>query len=161
MKDCFEGKIWLLGDDISVEDILPSKVLYKQDVLNEKDAMKFVFEDYYKDWYKYVKNGDIIVAGKNFGWGSSRPAPRILKEMGISCIVVESASRLFFRNSIHIGVPIIICENITKYLKNNEYIKVNIVNGIVENEEKNIKIKGVGIPKNSPPYEIIQSGGVW
>ncbi len=161
MKDCFEGKIWLLGDDISVEDILPSKVLYKQDVLNEKDAMKFVFEDYYKDWYKYVKNGDIIVAGKNFGWGSSRPAPRILKEMGISCIVVESASRLFFRNSIHIGVPIIICENITKYLKNNEYIKVNIVNGIVENEEKNIKIKGVGIPKNSPPYEIIQSGGIW
>ena len=158
MKDCFEGKIWLLGDDISVEDILPSKVLYKQDVLNEKDAMKFVFEDYYKDWYKYVKNGDIIVAGKNFGWGSSRPAPRILKEMGISCIVVESASRLFFRNSIHIGVPIIICENITKYLKNNEYIKVNIVNGI---EEKNIKIKGVGIPKNSPPYEIIQSGGIW
>ena len=158
MKDCFEGKIWLLGDDISVEDILPSKVLYKQDVLNEKDAMKFVFEDYYKDWYKYVKNGDIIVAGKNFGWGSSRPAPRILKEMGISCIVVESASRLFFRNSIHIGVPIIICENITKYLKNNEYIKVNIVNGIVE---KNIKIKGVGIPKNSPPYEIIQSGGIW
>lgn len=160
MKEYFKGKIWLLGDNISVEDILPSKVLYKQDTLNEKDAMKFVFEDYYKDWYKYVKNGDIIVAGKNFGWGSSRPAPRILKKMGISCIVVESVSRLFFRNSIHIGVPIIICEDITKYLKNNEYIKADIVNGIVENEEKNIKIKGIGIPRNSPPYEIIKRGGI-
>lgn len=160
MDDYIKGKIWLLGDNISVETILPSKVLYKQDTLNEIDAMKFVFEDYYKDWYKYVKKGDIIVAGKNFGWGSSRPAPRILKKMGISCIVVESVSRLFFRNSIHIGIPVIICKDITKYLKNNEYIKVDIVNGIIKNEKNNLKIIGMGIPKDSPPYEIIKSGGI-
>ena len=160
MNDYIIGRVWLFGNDVSIEAILPSKVLYKQEILNKNDIMQFVLEDYYKDWYKYVRKGDIIVAGENFGWGSSRPAPRILKKMGIECIVAESVSRLFFRNAISVGIPIVLCKDISKYLKNKDYIKVDIIKGIIEISKDNIVKHGIGIPKGSPPYEIIQKGGI-
>ena len=154
------GKSWTLGDDISVESILPSKVLYKQDSLNTDECLKYVFEEFYDEWYKKVQKGDILVTGKNFAWGSSRPAPRVLSKAGVSCIISDSVNRLFFRNAIHIGLPVIFCDDVLNKVNNNDLLKVDIVTGKITNVTKDTEFYGIGFPIGTPPYEIIMNGGI-
>lgn len=154
------GKIWKFGDNISTELMLPNYVLYNKKDIHGKECMQFIFNTIRPNWYKKVKKGDIIIAGKNFGCGSSRPAPRLLKSLGISCIIVESISRLFYRNSIHIGLPIVVCPDICENFVEGESAEVNILTGEIKNINKCIRIKGEALHKNSPPYDILQAGGI-
>jgi len=98
-----EGRVWKFGDNINTDLIIAGK--YKYDTLDMKEMAKHTFEALRSDFYKKVKEGDIIVAGKNFGCGSSREqAPLVLKALGIKVIVAESFARIFYRNAINLGL---------------------------------------------------------
>jgi len=99
--------VWKFGDDVDTDQIIPAEYLVTGDA---KELAKHAFERARPEFAKEVKKGDIIVAGKNFGCGSSREhAPRALIGAGISCVIAESFARIFFRNAINIGLPVIEC----------------------------------------------------
>jgi 3-isopropylmalate/(R)-2-methylmalate dehydratase small subunit len=126
-----EGKVHIFGDNINTDDIIAAKYLDSQDTefLGSK-----CMENIDADFSKRVKKGDIIVAGKNFGCGSSREhAPWSLKGCGISLVIAESFARIFFRNSINIGLPIVELENV-KAFKNRDVLRVDLAKGEIINE---------------------------
>jgi 3-isopropylmalate dehydratase small subunit len=104
----FSGKVWKFGDHVDTDQIIPAEYLVSE---NLGSMNKFIFEKVRPGMASKVSKGDIIVAGKNFGCGSSREhAPRALIQAGFSCIVAESFARIFFRNSINIGLLVIECK---------------------------------------------------
>ncbi|MCL2143464.1 MAG: 3-isopropylmalate dehydratase [Methanomassiliicoccaceae archaeon] len=106
------GRIWRFGDHVDTDQILPAERLVSENLTHLND---FIFEKVRPGISSEVKKGDIIVAGKNFGCGSSREhAPRALMQAGVACVIAESFARIFFRNSINIGLPVIECRVGTK-----------------------------------------------
>lgn len=106
--DKIEGKIWKFGDNVDTDQIIPAERLVSANLKNLND---FIFEKVRPGFAQQVKNGDIIVAGKNFGSGSSREhAPLSLIQAGFSCIVAESFARIFYRNSMNIGLLLVECK---------------------------------------------------
>ena len=122
------GKAWVFGNDIDTDQIIPSQYLLLPAI---EEMKKYAFETLMPDFPKEVNKGDIIVAGENFGCGSSREqAPRILKELGVSAIIAKSFARIFYRNAINIGLPAVVC-NIENVKKGDE-IHVDINKGFVK-----------------------------
>jgi len=112
MKSRVEGKVWRFGDNVDTDQIIPAEYLITPDM---GVLAKHAFEKARPEFAGRVKPGDIIVAGRNFGSGSSREhAPRALLGAGVSCVVAESFARIFFRNSINIGLPLIEAKIATK-----------------------------------------------
>jgi len=155
----YTGKVWKFGDNISTDIIMPSSVTFTNGI-SDKDASKYTMISIRPDWAVQVQKGDIIVAGKNFGCGSGRPAPRMFKALGISVVIANSTARLFFRNSIHLGFPTIICQGVSQAFEEGDIAKVNVETGIVKNLTKNTTIQGEALPKDSPPYQIFMAGGI-
>ena len=125
------GKAWKFGDNIDTDVIIPGKYLRTTDM---SVFASHVMEGIDPEFPKKVRKGDIIVAGKNFGCGSSREqAPLALKYAGVSCIVAESFARIFFRNAINVGLPIIEAKI---DCKEGDNIEIDLENGIVKNNEK-------------------------
>ncbi|MBU2617622.1 MAG: 3-isopropylmalate dehydratase small subunit, partial [Euryarchaeota archaeon] len=104
------GNVWKFGDDVNTDAIIPGRYLTIND---PKELAKHVFEGVLPEFAQQVQPGDIIVAGRNFGCGSSREhAPLALKGAGISCIIAKSFARIFFRNAINVGLPVLECDKI-------------------------------------------------
>lgn len=123
-------KVWKLGDNINTDVITPSKYL----ILPLDELKNHVMEPLDPDFHKKVKPGDVIVAGKNFGWGSSREqAPAALKALGISAIVAEGFARIFFRNAISLGLPVLVCEGISKEVNQGDLLDINLETGLLKN----------------------------
>jgi len=125
------GKAWKFGDNIDTDVIIPGKYLRTTDM---SVFASHVMEGIDPEFSKKVSKGDMIVAGKNFGCGSSREqAPLALKYAGVACIVAESFARIFFRNAINVGLPII---EARIDCKEGDNIEIDLENGIVKNNEK-------------------------
>ncbi|MCX9081248.1 MAG: 3-isopropylmalate dehydratase small subunit [Candidatus Methanoperedens sp.] len=125
------GKAWKFGDNIDTDVIIPGKYLRTTDM---SVFASHVMEGIDPEFSKKVRKGDIIVAGKNFGCGSSREqAPLALKYAGVACIVAESFARIFFRNAINVGLPII---EATIDCKEGDNIEIDLEKGIVKNNER-------------------------
>jgi methanogen homoaconitase small subunit len=125
------GKVWKFGDNIDTDVIIPGKYLRTTDM---NVFASHVMEGIDQEFAKKVKKGDIVVAGKNFGCGSSREqAPLALKHAGIACIVAESFARIFFRNAINVGLPIIEAKI---DCSEGDIIEIDLGNGIVKNKDK-------------------------
>ncbi|MDW7669924.1 MAG: 3-isopropylmalate dehydratase small subunit, partial [Bacillota bacterium] len=121
------GKVLMLGNNVDTDQIYPGRYL---SLVDPKEIATHCLEDVDKNIAKTFRDGDIIVAGKNFGCGSSREhAPIALKNMGVSLIIAESFARIFYRNSLNIGLPLMICKKMTKSLNNDDYISVNLKKG--------------------------------
>jgi len=126
-----EGKVWKLGNNIDTDTILPGKYL---SVSDPSSLGEHCLEGLEKGWAKRISPGDILVAGKNFGCGSSREhAPVALKAVGISCIIAESVGAIFYRNSINIGLPVIEFEDARARFEEGNIISVEIDSGRIEN----------------------------
>ncbi len=124
-----KGKVYKLGDDISTDHIIPGRWFHLRSNLPE--LAKHVLEDVAPDFASTVKPGDFLVAGKNFGLGSSREhAPLVIKMAGISAIVVESAARIFFRNAINLGVPVLMCD--TSRIMHGEELEIDLAGGVID-----------------------------
>lgn len=126
----FRGKAIKLGDNISTDHIIPGRFAHLRSNLPE--LAKHVLEDTLPDFTSRVKPGDFLVAGKNFGLGSSREhAPVVIKMAGISAILVESTARIFFRNAINQGVPVLLCD--TTKISDGDKLEVDLAHGTVAN----------------------------
>ncbi len=129
-----KGKVWKFKDNIDTDVIIPARYLNTSD---PKELALHCMEDYDSEFVKKMDKGDIIVAGKNFGCGSSREhAPIALKVAGVSCIIAQSFARIFFRNAINIGLPIFESEEIADQCSEGDFLKVDTVKGIIENINK-------------------------
>ena len=147
------GKVWKFGDHVDTDQIIPAERLTSQ---NNDKLGTFLFEKVRPGFPEMVSKGDIIVAGKNFGCGSSREhAPRSLMQAGIVCVVAESFARIFYRNSINIGLILVECKI---EADEGDILSVDVDNGKIINETSK---KSWSFPED-PPYikELIASGGL-
>lgn len=127
-----EGRVWKLGDNISTDLIISGK--YKFKTLDMGKLSKHAMEGADPEFSEKVMEGDIIVGGENFGCGSSREqAPLVLKELGIGAIISKFFARIFFRNAINVGIPVIKSEEIPNRTKEGEELKIDLEDGFVEN----------------------------
>jgi 3-isopropylmalate/(R)-2-methylmalate dehydratase small subunit len=154
-NELVRGRAWKFGDDISTDHITPGRYYHLRSNLPE--LAKHVMEDADPEFAKKVKKGDFIVAGENFGMGSSREhAPLVIKISGVSAVIAKSFARIFYRNSINVGLPLLIAD--TDKIDTGDELEVNFRKGIIKNLTKKIEIEASPLP--SFMLEIIEKGGL-
>jgi len=127
-----KGRAWKFSDNIDTDVIIPYK--YKARSIDPKELAEHCMEGIDPEFSKRAKKGDFIVAGRNFGCGSSREqAPVAIKACGISAVIAESFARIFYRNAINIGLPAIVCEDISKETNEGDLIELDLSEGVVKN----------------------------
>jgi 3-isopropylmalate/(R)-2-methylmalate dehydratase small subunit len=150
------GKCWRFGDDVNTDEIIPARYLNTTD---PEELARHCMEDADAEFAKNAQPGDIIVAGKNFGCGSSREhAPICIKAFGISCVIAPSFARIFFRNAINIGLPIIECAEAAEEIREGDEIRVNLETAEIVNETSGKRYTFEPFPPEM--QEIIASGGL-
>ena len=153
MKDSFSGKVWVLGDDIDTDIIIPTEYLARKTV---KEMAPYAFSPLRPELAGQIEAGDIIVAGKNFGCGSSREqAPEIIKALGIRCVIAKSFARIFFRNAINNGLLLIENDRLYDVVTEGDTVEVE-VNSEIRHNGKAYPM--VSLPQNL--MDIIKSGGL-
>ncbi|MCR5144070.1 MAG: 3-isopropylmalate dehydratase small subunit [Lachnospiraceae bacterium] len=139
-----EGRVFKFGDNVDTDVIIPARYLNSSD---PKELAEHCMEDIDADFVKKVNDGDIIVATKNFGCGSSREhAPIAIKAAGVSCVIAETFARIFYRNSINIGLPIIECPEASKSIDEGNEVEVNFDTGVITNKTKGETYQGQAFP---------------
>ena len=139
-----KGTVIKYKDNVDTDVIIPARYLNSSD---PKELAAHCMEDIDKDFVNNVKEGDIIVAGKNFGCGSSREhAPIAIKACGVSCVIAETFARIFYRNSINIGLPIIECPEAAKAIEAGDEVEIDFDSGIIKDLTKNTQYKGQPFP---------------
>ena len=143
--EAFTGKVWVLGDDIDTDIIIPTEYLALKTI---DDMKQYGFSPLRPELAGQIQKGDIIVAGKNFGCGSSREhAPIAIKAAGVSCVIAETFARIFYRNAINIGLPIIECPEASKGIEDGDDVEVNFDSGMIYNRTKGTEFKGQAFPE--------------
>lgn len=151
-----KGKVFKYGDNVDTDVIIPARYLNTSD---EKELAMHCMEDIDLEFVKKVKVGDIIVAKKNFGCGSSREhAPIAIKASGVSCVIATTFARIFYRNAINIGLPILECPEAVKGIDDNDEVEVNFNTGLIKNLTKNEQYQGEAFPEFM--QKIINSNGL-
>ena len=144
-----------ITDNINTDYIISGR--YKFHLIDPKELAKHVFEDIEKDFYKRVKSGDFLIAGENFGCGSSREqAPLALKVCGIKAVVAKSFARIFYRNSLNLGLYLLECN--TNYIDDGDELELDINKNILKNKSKGIHILFKPIPPLAK--KILSEGGI-
>ena len=140
-----KGTAYKYGDNVDTDVIIPARYLNSSD---PKELATHCMEDLDKDFLNKMKPGDIMVAEKNFGCGSSREhAPIAIKACGISCVIAETFARIFYRNAINIGLPIIECPEAVAGIDNGDDVSVDFSTGIITNNTKGTSFKGQPFPE--------------
>ncbi len=149
------GKAFKFGDSISTDHIVPGRLLHLRSNLPE--LAKHVFEDIAPKFTQRVAKGDFVVGGKNFGLGSSREhAPLVIKMSGVSAVLAKSVARIFFRNAINVGLPVLICD--TDEIDDGDKLEVNLEVGEINNLTKNVQLNFSRIPEVM--LRILDEGGL-
>ena len=139
------GRVFKYGNNVDTDVIIPARYLNSSDPV---ELATHCMEDIDKEFIKNVKKGDIIVANKNFGCGSSREhAPIAIKASGVSCVIAETFARIFYRNSINIGLPIIECVEAARSIEANDELEVDFDSGLITNKTKGIQYQGQAFPE--------------
>ena len=151
-----QGKVIKYGDNVDTDVIIPARYLNTSD---PKELAAHCMEDLDPGFVKKVQKGDIMVAGKNFGCGSSREhAPIAIKASGISCIIAETFARIFYRNAINIGLPIVECPEAARDISDGDVVEADFDTGTIVNKTKGRSYKGVPFPEFM--QEIIRAQGL-
>jgi 3-isopropylmalate/(R)-2-methylmalate dehydratase small subunit len=155
MMEKLKGKAWKFGDDISTDHIAPGRLFHLRSNLPE--LAKHVLEDAREEFASKMSKGDFVVGGNNFGLGSSREhAPTIIKLAGVSAVLAKSFARIFFRNSINVGLPVIICD--TDKIDEGDELEVDLNAGKVYDRTKRIELSFPPLPKVMT--NILADGGL-
>jgi len=152
----FQGSIYKFGDDVNTDEIIPARYLNTSDA---KALAAHVMEDSDPTFASKVKPGDIIVAGRNFGCGSSREhAPLAIKTAGVACVVADSFARIFYRNAFNIGLPILECSQAAAEVKSGDILEIDAGTGVIMNRTSGKTYQASPIP----PFmqELVQAGGL-
>lgn len=156
MNTPFEGNCWKYNDNVDTDVIIPARYLNTSD---ERELASHCLEDIDTSFAKNVKEGDIIVAGENFGCGSSREhAPIAIKASGVPVVIAKSFARIFFRNAINIGLPILEHPTLSDECAKDDRIYVDLSNGVVKNITKNTEYKCEKFPPEI--QDLISQGGL-
>lgn len=151
-----QGTVHKYGDNVDTDVIIPARYL---NTASHKELAAHCMEDIDKDFVANVKEGDIIVAEKNFGCGSSREhAPIAIKASGVSCVIASTFARIFYRNSINIGLPILECDAAAKDIQDGDEVKVDFDTGVIENLTTGKTYQGEPFPAFI--QNIIKKGGL-
>lgn len=139
------GTVFKYGDNVDTDVIIPARYLNSSD---PKELAQHCMEDIDKEFVANVAKGDIIVAEKNFGCGSSREhAPIAIKAAGISCVIAETFARIFYRNAINIGLPIVECPQAAKEIEAGDEVEVDFDSGVIKNKTKGAAYQGQAFPE--------------
>ncbi|UCD56488.1 MAG: 3-isopropylmalate dehydratase small subunit [Candidatus Hydrogenedentota bacterium] len=155
-SDILRGKAWKYGDNIDTDAIIPARYLTSSD---PEFLARHCMEDADTEFVNKARTGDFIVAGKNFGCGSSREhAPAALKAAGISCIIARSFARIFYRNSFNRGLPILDCPEAVDGISDGDEIEVDLSKGLIRNLTSGAEFRANPIP----PFmqELVDAGGL-
>ncbi len=140
-----KGTAFKYGDNVDTDVIIPARYLAIQD---KEELAAHCMEDIDKDFVNKISKGDMIIAGKNFGCGSSREhAPLVIKTCGVSCVIAETFARIFYRNAINIGLPIIECREASQNIESGDEIEIDFDSGVITNKTKNQQYKGQRFPE--------------
>ena len=151
-----DGHVFKYGDNVDTDVIIPARYLNSSD---PKELATHCMEDIDKEFIKKVQTGDIIVADKNFGCGSSREhAPIAIKAAGVSCVIAETFARIFYRNAINIGLPIIECPEAAANIKAGDEVEVDFDSGIITDKTTGQSFQGQPFPEFM--QKIIQAEGL-
>lgn len=151
-----QGKAFKYNDNVDTDVIIPARYLTTADPI---ELAKHCMEDIDTEFAKNVKDGDVIVAGFNFGCGSSREhAPLAIKGAGIGCVIAKTFARIFYRNCINIGLPIMECEEAAEKIDAGDEVSVDFDSGVITNHTKNETYQAAGFPDFIK--EIIQANGL-
>ena len=149
-----KGAAHKYGNNVNTDEIIPAKFLNTTDA---RELASHCMEGIRGNFAKKVKKGDVIVAGRNFGCGSSREhAPTIIKMVGISAILAKSVARIFFRNSINVGLPVLICD--TEKINDRDELKVDLAGGTIEDISNGVLLTFSSIP--DVMLKILNEGGL-
>ena len=152
----FSGKAIKYGDNVDTDVIIPARYL---NTIDKREIASHCMEDIDKDFVKKVNDGDIMVGGANFGCGSSREhAPIAIKKSGISCVIAKTFARIFFRNSINIGLAILECPEASDRIESGDDVEIDFDTGVITNHTKNEQYKAEPFPDFVK--EIIKADGL-
>ena len=151
-----QGTVHKYGNNIDTDVIIPARYL---NTANHKELASHCMEDIDKEFVNKVQAGDIMVGGANFGCGSSREhAPIAIKESGISCVIAKTFARIFYRNAINIGLPILECPSASEGIEAGDEVVIDFDSGVIENKTKGESYKAQPFPEFIK--EIIREGGL-
>ena len=150
-----EGKIWKFGDDINTDLIAPTPYIY----MAAKDQARHVFEANRPGWVNEVRPGDFIVAGRNFGMGSSRPAPMVLNALSIGCVLADSINTLFFRNCVSFGLIALECAGISSIFAEGQRAQVSFEDFTVTNPATGQVLNALPVPDSL--VSLMRGGGIF
>jgi len=151
-----EGRIWKFGSDVDTDAIIPARYLNQSD---PKELAKHVMEEERPNFLREVKKGDILLADKNFGCGSSREhAPLALKAAGVSCIIGKTFARIFYRNSLNLGLPLLESPEASEGIKDGDRVRVNLSTGEIFDLTQNKKFRANPIPTFM--QDLLKDGGL-
>jgi 3-isopropylmalate dehydrogenase/3-isopropylmalate/(R)-2-methylmalate dehydratase small subunit len=152
----YRGKAWKFGNDVDTDAIIPARYLNTSD---PRELAGHCMEDADPEFAQKVRPGDIIVAGKNFGCGSSREhAPISIKEAGVSCVIARSFARIFYRNAFNIGLPIFESPEAAEAIQEGDEVAVDPERGVIKNLTRNEEYKATRVPEFM--QQIIDAGGL-
>ena len=150
------AKTFRYGDNVDTDVIIPARCL---NIADPKELATHCMEDIDRDFARLVKPGDIIVAGANFGCGSSREhAPQVIRDSGVACVIAKSFARIFYRNAINIGMPILECPEAAEQIAAGDDVCVDFATGIITNRTKNERYQAEPFPEFI--QEIMKAGGM-
>jgi 3-isopropylmalate/(R)-2-methylmalate dehydratase small subunit len=151
----FKARVWKFGDNINTDLILPITAF----LLTSQEQAKFVFKANRPGWVDLVQPGDILIGGNNFGMGSSRPAARSLKTLGLSCLVAQSINGLFYRNCINFAFPAMECPGVEALFEEGDVAEVDFDAATVRNITRNKSLAG----RPTPPQllDLVKAGGIY
>lgn len=150
------AQAWVFGDDVDTDQIIAGRYLVK---LDPRELAKHVMEAADPKFASEVRRGDVIIAGRNFGCGSSRErAPLALKSAGISAVVAESFARIFYRNAVNLGLPVLTCSGASRGFKTSDKVRVDMREGKVHNLSTGKTFKFEPLPDFL--LEIVRAGGL-
>ena len=150
------GRVHRYGDNVNTDVIIPARYLNTSDV---KELAAHCMEDIDADFVRSVRPGDVIVGGENFGCGSSREhAPLAIKGAGVSCVIAASVARIFFRNAINVGLPVLVCPQAAAEAKSGDELSVDLTVGLIENTTQGKSYRAEPFPEFL--QQIIAAGGL-
>jgi 3-isopropylmalate/(R)-2-methylmalate dehydratase small subunit len=155
-RTILRGRVWKFGNDVDTDVIIPVKYCISTD---PQELGKHCMEGIDPDFHKKAKLGDIIVANKNFGCGSSRePAPIAIKAIGISCIIAKTFARIFYRNAFNVGLPLLECEDAPDHIEEGHEVEIDLDSG----EIRDLFLRQSFQAKPIPPFmqDLLQDGGL-
>ena len=154
MHDVIEGRAWVFGDSVDTDNMYPGFAMK----LPIEEAARHVFYDLRPGWTDAVRPGDIVVAGRNFGIGSSRPVAQLFLHLGVAALIADEFNSLFLRNSINFGLPALTVPGVTGLIRDGDHVRLNIRGATIERVEDGRRLEGGPLP--DLVLDILDHGGL-